>query len=229
MTKTKTSDTKTNSPNKIKDYNSDEIFPLSEDPLFHPKQSKIYIQIFFAPKPITAKRIAEKTKLPLNTVYHHLRLMHKKNIIDSTRNIIGNLVEESWFVSEKFSKSEKKRRYDNSVFNEKGFDWLYNNPNQLIRNVNFIQASTISYTNQYTDHEKEFRELQKNSDNPALLKVWLLTEEEYKYVITEFTKIRLKLRELDQNRDNDIRDKRQFAKEGEKHLVFVGALPDMEI
>lgn len=211
-----------------KDIRLGDKIDTPEHPLTNPKKALIYTQILFSPIPISAKNIAFNTKLPLNTVYHHLKQLNASNIIDSKKEIVGNLVKETWYITKEFTDYQNKRNEMYSIENPSVFGRLSINPDILIQGANFIQASVSSYIHSYKENLIRFEKKQKESNNPSILKIWALNSDEYKYVLGEFSKIRENLRKMNNNRNLDEKYQNQFVTDQERFLVFLGGFPPIE-
>ena len=183
------------------------------NPLSNPKKAIIFSVIHLQMRPITAKEISLLTKIPLNTVYHYLKILKKENIIESQTEEINNLLQEKWVITEEFNQKYQEDLFEDWKVNEHIEEPAPVNVARIRKLTAMFNAQVNIYLNSY-ETKKNFPKAQVTSEKPCKYYYYVVDDDEYKLLLKEMKNIVEKISFPDEPTDPPP-----------KNLVFYGFFP----
>jgi predicted transcriptional regulator len=172
------------------------------DVLADETSAAILAQITMNTEGISASMISKNINIPQSTVYDHLRMLEKDQLIFSEEVKIKNFLKKNWY------RTEQKTFPDS----------------QFVKNKHY-NTSLLSNTKDIEIEAKEFAKIQKTDTKPVVMRQFIINEEDYQYMIRRMMEIE---KELEEKNARSMKDTGSLLKE-EKCLLFYFGLPDLEL
>jgi predicted transcriptional regulator len=190
------------------------------DVLADETSAAILAQITMNTEGISASTISNNINIPQSTVYDHLRMLEKDQLIFSEEVKIKNFLKKIWY------RTDQKTFPDSQFVKNKHYNTsLLSNTKDIGSRIRFSQA--LVRRNLVTLEEinaKDFAEIQKESTKPVVMRQFIINEEDYQYFIERMMEIE---KELEEKNVTSRGDTGALLKE-EKCLLFYFGVPDLE-
>ncbi|OLS22326.1 MAG: hypothetical protein HeimC3_31250 [Candidatus Heimdallarchaeota archaeon LC_3] len=190
------------------------------DVLADETSAAILAQITMITEGLSASSISKNINIPQSTVYDHLRMLEKDQLIFSEEIKVKNFLKKIWYRTKQ--KTFPDSQYvENRIYNTT----LLSNTKDISSRIRFSQALVRkSLVNLEGINAKEFAKIQKESAKPVVMRQLIINEEDYHFVIKRLIEIEKKLEEKNVT---SMEDRGSLLKE-ENCLIFYFGLPDLE-
>ena len=169
---------------------------------------------------ISASNISKNINIPQSTVYDHLRMLEKDQLIYSNEIKIKNFLKKIWY------RTNRKTFQDTRLVKNKHYNTTFlANSKDISSRIRFSQALVRSSLVKLEEiNNNDFIQFQKESYNPVFLKQLIINIDDYQYFLE---RIRDLEKELEQKNPESMKDRGSLLKE-EKYFIFYFGIPDLE-
>ncbi|MHA1989750.1 MAG: winged helix-turn-helix domain-containing protein [Candidatus Hodarchaeales archaeon] len=190
------------------------------DVLADETSAAILAQITMNTEGLSASMISKNINIPQSTIYDHLRMLEKDQLIFSEEVKVKNFLKKLWY------RTEQKTFPDSQFMENKHYNTsLLSNTKDISSRIRFSQALVRkSLVTLESINEEDFAQIQKESTKPVFMRQFLINEDDYQYIFERIVEIEKKLEE---NNASSMEDRGALL-EKEKCLIFYFGLPDLD-